>query len=249
MKCIVEQLATEYQDEGGGPCILMLHGWQDQLHTFDAITGILTRTHRVVRLDLPGFGSTERPKEVWGVDEYVQFVADFITKLDLHVDVLIGHSFGGRIAIKGIATKHLQPRTLVLIASAGIAKRRTIRHTALGVVAKVGRAATSIPGISRWKKTLRRRLYGAIGSDYFRTGPLRETFLKVISEDLSGSAREITTPTLLIWGAHDTATPVTEGQQLSQLIPHARLTVLPNVGHFVHQEYPSEVSTYIMDFI
>lgn len=249
MKIIVQNLATKYQDNGTGSVLLFLHGWQDDLHTFDALVSDLSSIHRIVRLDLPGFGMTERPKQPWGVDEYVQFVADFIKKLDIHVDVLVGHSFGGRIVIKGVATKSFCPCKLVLIGSAGIAKRRTFRNRALIFLAKIGKVIMCVPPFLYWRKKLRKRLYTAIGSDYYHTGSLKETFLKIISEDLSTYAQSITLPTLLIWGKDDTATPTSDGERFSQLIFQSELHVLPAAGHFVHKEKSQEVSKLIQEFI
>src|SRR4051812_20826260 len=95
MKVIVEGLATEYLDEGEGQTILMLHGWSDTIHTFDPILRHITK-YRIIRVDLPGFGGSERPTSTWGVEEYARFVLAFCKKLECEPDVIMGHSFGGR---------------------------------------------------------------------------------------------------------------------------------------------------------
>jgi len=249
MQIIVQNLATEYQDEGNGKVILLLHGWQDNLHTFDSLASLLSPTKRVIRLDLPGFGKSEMPKESWDLDGYVRFLKDFIQKLDLSVDTIIGHSFGGRIAIKGVSAKNLQPNKLMLISSAGIAGSRTFRNSTLKVLAKIGRWITYIPPLIFWREELRKKFYGLIGSDYLNTGPLKETFLKIISEDLSASAKEITTPALLIWGADDAETPLSDGEQLSRLIHDSRLEVISGAGHFAHREKPQEVAKLVQEFL
>ena len=249
MKIIVQNLATEYLDEGTGKVVLFLHGWQDNLHTFDSLASLLSPTWRIVRLDLPGFGKSEVPKETWNLDNYVQFVKDFINKLDIHVYALVGHSFGGRITIKGEATKNLQAQKIILIGSAGIAKNRTFRNSLLKILAKIGGLITYIPPLIFWRKALRKRMYGFIGSDYLNTGKLKETFLKIISEDLSASAKNITIPTLLIWGVNDTETPLTDGKKLSQLISGSELKVLNETGHFVHREKSQGVAKLIQEFL
>lgn len=249
MKTIIQNLAVEYQDEGEGKVILFLHGWQDNLRTFDAITQFLTRNYRVVRLDCPGFGESETPKETWDLDNYVEFVKNFIQKLNIQVDVLVGHSFGGRIAIKGAATNNLQPAKIILINSAGIAKGKTLRNSVLKVIAKIGNILISIPLFVFWKGKLREKFYKYIGSDYLNAGAMRETFLKIIAEDLSGSAKKINIPTLLIWGENDTETPLSDGKLFSQIIPNSKLEIINNTGHFVHQEKPKEVAKLIQKFI
>lgn len=249
MKTIVKNLAVEYLDEGSGKVILCLHGWQNDMHSFDALASLLSPTNRVIRLDLPGFGNTEAPKEAWGLDDYVVFLQHFIEKLNLDVDVLLGHSFGGRIIIKGVAERRFHSRAIVLIGSAGIAKRPAMRNIVLKVLAKIGKTMVSLLPFNVLKITLRKKFYKLIGSDYADAGTLRETFVKVISEDLSASAAGMTTRTLLIWGNDDVETPLSDGKQLARLIPHAQLKVMPQAGHFVHQEKPREVATLIQNFL
>ncbi|MDP3965415.1 MAG: alpha/beta hydrolase, partial [bacterium] len=200
MRCIVNGLVAEYEDAGHGDVILMLHGWKDSLHTFDEIAIFLADSHRIIRLDLPGFGGSEPPPADWKLDDYVGFVKDFLAKLDIRPDTLVGHSFGGRITVKGVATGVLQPKKIVLISSAGVARRQTFKNVILTVLAKIGRVVTAIPPFSFWKQKIRRKLYEAIGSDYFRAGVLRGTFLNIIKEDLSTVAKAITIPALILWG-------------------------------------------------
>src|SRR3989344_5618914 len=139
MKIIIDNLAVEYLDEGSGPTILMLHGWADSLHTWDLVIAQLTG-FRIIRLDLPGFGGSERPKDAWDVGAYVQFVLAFCKKLEYEIDILIGHSFGGRIIIKGIGTGALSAKKIVLVASAGVEKKRTAKNEVYRIIAKIGKA-------------------------------------------------------------------------------------------------------------
>ncbi|HXK38929.1 MAG TPA: alpha/beta hydrolase, partial [Candidatus Paceibacterota bacterium] len=163
-------------------------------------------------------------------------------------DILAGHSFGGRIAIKGITAKVLDVKKLVLISSAGVARRKAIKNLMLAVFAKIGRVVTAIPPISIWKQEIRRRLYENIGSDYFRAGALSGTFRNIIKEDLSEIAKNISVPTLIIWGSEDDTTPISEGKRLNKLISGSKLEVISGAGHFVHQERPEEVVNLISKF-
>lgn len=249
MKIIVQNLAIEYQDDGVGEVVLFLHGWQDNLHTFNSLISLLSPTRRIIRLDLPGFGKSEIPKETWNLDNYVQFIKDFIEKLDIKVYALVGHSFGGRIALKGEATKNLQAQKIILIGSAGLAKNRTFRNLALKLLVKIGGLITYIPPLIFWREEIRKRMYRFVGSDYLKAGALKETFLKIISEDLSTSAKKITTPTLLIWGENDTETPLYDGKRFAGLIPNSKLKVINGAGHFVHKEKSQEVAKLIQEFL
>ncbi len=248
MKVIVNNIALNYTDEGRGPAMVFLHGWADQLHTFDQLTGALGGHWRLIKLDLPGFGGSEAPPETWSLDNYVELVQAFVDKLGIEVDTMVCHSLGGRIALKGVGTGRLRPRRIILIASAGIAKSRSLRNQAYKAVAKIGKVVTAVPPLSLARGRLRRRLYDRAGSDYLNAGTLQATFLNLIAEDLQTAAAHITVPTLLIWGANDTATPLTDGRRLHHLIPGSRLEIIAGASHFVHQEQPAAVAQLIQEF-
>lgn len=249
MKVIVQNLSTEYQDEGDGRVMLFLHGWKDDLHTFDALASLLPHERRIIRLDLPGFGESEAPKETWNLDDYVKFVKGFTQKIDVEVETLVGHSFGGRIAIKSEAAKTLRAKKIVLIGSAGAAKSRMFRNSLLKFLAKLWGLIMYIPPLIFWRERVRKSAYAFIGSDYMSAGALKETFLKIISDDVRASAKKIITPTLLIWGESDTETPLSDGKRLFQLIIGSRLEVISGAGHFVHKEKPEQVAKLVQEFI
>jgi pimeloyl-ACP methyl ester carboxylesterase len=248
MKVIVNQLAIEYVDSGTGPVMLMLHGWKDSARTFNQIAVELDRHWRVVRLDMPGFGGSEVPKEPWNLESYAQFIAAFCTKLGLRPEVIVGHSLGGRVIIKAVSDGLLKPDRIVLIASAGIAKSNTPRNQAYKAVAKAGKAATAVPPFTLLRTKLRRLLYKKAGSDYLDAGPLSQTFLNIIDEDLQSNASRISTPTLLIWGELDDQTPASDALTLNRLIKRSRLEFIQGAGHFVHHEQPAAVSNLIWEF-
>lgn len=249
MKIIVNNLAVEYEDHGKGPVMLFLHGWQDNLHTFDALVSMLSESWRTIALDLPGFGKSEFPKSAWGLSEYVEFLKAFLEKVKVSPDVLVGHSFGGRIFIKGLGTKTFSGNKVVLIASAGISKTGTARSVLFRIAAKVGKIITSVPPLSLMRATLRKKLYDQAGSDYMNAGALKETFLKVVREDLSHEAHSIEIPALLVWGSEDAETPLSDGETFARLIKGATLQVLQGAGHFVHQERSQEVAQSVKNFL
>ncbi|MBV9159313.1 MAG: alpha/beta hydrolase [Candidatus Kaiserbacteria bacterium] len=248
MKIIVNNIATEHMDEGAGPVILMLHGWKDTLHTFDPIAAQLKEKFRIVRLDMPGFGGTELPRETWSVGDYADFVGAFASKLGITPHALVGHSFGGRVILKGIGTQTLAADKLVLIAAAGLAKRRKVRAAALKALATVGKVAT-LPLPKRMKQGLRDRLYKSIKSDYGNAGPLKAIFQRTIAEDLSSVAAAIKKPTLIIWGSADTETPLEDGVRLSELIKDSQFELFQAAGHFVHREHAEAIAQKIIEFL
>ncbi len=246
MKAIVQGLAVEYHDEGEGEILLFLHGWKDDLRTFDGLVPLLP-SHRIIRVDLPGFGGSERPKEVWDMNDYARFVGDLIEKLGIRVDVAVGHSFGGRVIIKG--AERIGARKIVLIGSAGVAKGRTLRNRLIKALTKVVGLVSYLPPLIFFRERMRRKLYSSIGSDYLDAGPLKGTFVKVVSEDLVETARSIRVPTLLIWGSEDRETPSSDGQRLNDAIVNSRFEVIAGAGHFVHRDDPGKVAELIRQFI
>ncbi len=248
MKIIINSIATEYADEGSGPVLLMLHGWKDTLHTFDALMPELTQKFRVIRLDMPGFGGTELPSTNLRLDDYVDFVALFIEKLNLDLAAIAGHSFGGRVIIKGLARGVFHPKSAILIAAAGVSEKKPGRNGALKLLARIGKILTA-PLPKRVRAALRGRLYRSIGSDYLATGILKDIFINVVSENLSEAASRVTTPSLLMWGSADASTPLTDGEKMARLIKGSRIEVFEGAGHFVHQERAGDVATLIRNFV
>lgn len=248
MKVIIDNIVTEYQDEGSGPVILMLHGWKDDMHTFDALLPFLVTQLRVVRLDLPGFGSSGEPPIGWSLIDYVNFVESFIEKTSIIVQYIVAHSFGARITIKGAGSYHFDPKKVVLIGAAGIAKTQSFRNILYMIAAKIGKFITAIPPFSFFRSRLRKSLYASSGSDYLGAGRLQQIYLNVIREDLKQYAAKITSPTLLIWGSEDDQTPLVDGEIFSTVIVNSRLEVFPHRTHFVHQEEPEKIAKLIKEF-
>lgn len=241
---LVDELDIEYTDRGTGPLLLFLHGWGTDAPSFNVFIEQFGN-NRCVALSFPGFGGSERPRASWGVLEYAEFVRNFLAKLNIKPDSIVAHSFGGRVAIKGIGAGLLHPRKLVLIASAGVAQK-SARARIFGSVGKIAKIFTAIPPFSLLRKSLR-RLAGS--RDYLNAGPMREIFLKVINENLEADAEKIKTPTLLLWGENDTETTLAEANTLHDRIRGSRLEVIQNADHFVFQEQPSVVAEKIKNFL
>ena len=80
---------------------MLLHGWGGCIASMSPIREALRVDHTVVSVDLPGFGASEMPREVWGSAEYAACVAELLARLDVRsVTCVVGHSFGGKVAIQ-----------------------------------------------------------------------------------------------------------------------------------------------------
>lgn len=160
--------------------------------------------------------------------------------------MLIGHSNGGSIAIKAIATQVLKPKKLVLLASAGI-RQGSAKKTAYKMLAKTGKAATIVMPAA-YKLRLRRVLYGSIGSDLLIAKELQGTFKKVVAEDMQAAAEKVTIPTCILYGELDTQTPPLYGHIYHRAIQDSKLHIIQNADHFLHQTYTNAVFNYICKF-
>lgn len=245
---IVNGLATRYAFGGTGKAVLMLHGWGDSLSTFHELAIKLSQSYKVVCLDLPGFGQTQAPEGAWDVTDYAEFVAAFLNKLQLNLYGVVGHSHGGAVVIEGLGSKRFKADKAVLIASAGVRNKATLKKNLLKAGAKSTKLLTiALPKAT--KKRLRNKLYGVIGSDMTAVPHMEETFRKVVAQDVTSAAALIEVTVLLIYGSDDQATPPSDGELLAQTIPHASISVIQKSGHFVHQDKPVQVTTLITGFL
>ncbi|MFZ3009976.1 MAG: alpha/beta hydrolase [Candidatus Microsaccharimonas sp.] len=235
MKVLVNGQLIEYKDEGKGKTIVLLHGWGSTLSAFDELTRFLTKSYRVVRLDFPGFGGSPRPSDDWTVDSYARLTAAFLKKLDIvSVYAIMGHSFGGRVIIKSISKGYLDPEKVILFGAAGIKSEQQIKKSVYKLIAKTGKAVTSLPGLKALQPILRRRLYESAGAtDYLNAEAMRPIFLNTINEDLTDLLGDISQPTLMVWGENDSEVPVKDAETMHGLIKHSQLIIVPGAGHFV----------------
>jgi len=246
---VVDGLLTRYELAGKGKLVLLLHGWGADLQSLGELRRGLSKRYRVLALDLPGFGGTQAPPGVWDLDNYAGFVKAALAKLDLKQPyAVIGHSNGGALAVRAISLGTLKPEKLVLLAASGVRTNNKFRRFFLKVIAKTGNAVTIwLP--QRYRRALRKRLYGVAGSDMLVVPHLQDTFKKTVRQDVQADAVAIAVPTLLLYAADDDAIPLADGRQYNQLIKNSRLEVIDNAGHFVQQDQPAKVEALIEEFL
>lgn len=248
----IDNISVNYIDEGEGDVVLLLHGWGANITLYRAIIQTLAQGKRVIALDMPGFGKTSEPAEPWCVDDYVDFVLKFITSFDLRKLSIVVHSFGGRVFFKMNARENLpfEIERAVLIDSAGILPKKTLRQKISLRFYKIGRAVMSTKPLHFLYpdavEDMRRKRGSA---DYNSATPtMRATLVKVVNEDLEPLMHLVTCPTLLIWGDLDTATPLSDAKRMEELIPDAGLVVCEGAGHFSFAEQAPKVNSALKSF-
>lgn len=205
------------------------HGWGQSAAALVPLAETLKPFASSSVIDFPGFGKSSTPPESWGTAEYADFIAEWMGRLPVSRVVWAGHSFGGRVGIQ-LAARH--PGLLsgmVLIASAGLRRRRT-----LGERLRFGLRKTAFKTARRFIREgphldrLRQRFGSA---DYRSAGAMRPILTRVVGEDLSEQAKAVRCPTLLIYGTADTETPPEIGERLKALIPKSELALLTGFNH------------------
>ncbi len=241
-------LRTRYLVRGSGPPVLVLHGWGASIEAVHPIVTGLSPVATVHALDLPGFGQSEAPPEPWGVEDYQRFVAAFMDAFAIERPAIVSHSNGGRIAIRLACTEPQRVSRLVLVDSAGIRPRRTLRWYRRVGMAKVGKYAARFLGPPG--RRLRELLVGRAGSaDYLAAGAMRPTLVKLVNADLRPYMPGVEAPTLLVWGSLDTDTPLSAAREMERLIPDAGLVVLEGAGHYSYLDQPARFARIVSHFV
>lgn len=246
---IIENQLIAYHISGKGPLVVCLHGWGDEMITFANFEKKMNKKFTLLFIDLPGFGGSSAPRTSWSLNEYAHSVASIIRKLNLDsVYAYIGHSNGGAILMYGIGKGILNSKKLVLIGSSGIRGKNKLRKNSIKALTKIGGLVIS-PLPSKYKSSFKKKLYASIGSDALLKPELIETFRKITAQDVLPQAGKIESPTLLVWGENDKATPVEYGYLFNAAIRHSKLSIIKNAGHFVHLDQPEETLFQIEEFL
>jgi pimeloyl-ACP methyl ester carboxylesterase len=234
---------------GEGQPVLALHGWGGGIHSFYQVAEQLaSRNYRIHLLDLPGFGQSDLPPETWSVADYMHFVLAYLDDCGLDQVAVVGHSFGGRISLVLAADHPARVSKMVLASSAGLRTPPSLLQMVRGSAVHMVRIALERLNMESLRAKLQERYNRRFASDdYLNAGPLRDTFVRIIEEDLTPYAQRVRTSTLLIWGDQDTETPLWQGRKLEQLIADAGLVVFEGAGHFAYQDRLSEF-VHIVDY-
>jgi len=227
-----------FTKEGSGTKqLVLLHGWPGDLHKWDALVSLLKDRYTLYRIDFAGWGGTPLTR-AYTLEDYAEDVRAFMKEERIVRPIIVGHSFGGRVAIKLVSSDPALAEKLILIASAGIERKSLVVRTLLGLKGFV----------PNFIKKFMRPLVAS--PDYLQlSGEKRETFVNVISENLESLLHKITTPTLLIWGRHDHLTPLSQGRLMEKRIPMNRFVLISEGDHGIPYRSPKEVARAIIDFV
>jgi len=245
MEYIYKGKKVFYEEFGEGAPVLFLHGWGCDHSIFKSFFADLSGDYHVLALDFPGFGESEEPDDVWGVEEYTQMLEAFCKDLNLASPSFIAHSFGGRVSI--LYASRADVSRLVLVDAAGVKPKRS-----LGYYVKV--YSYKCVKFLLLKVLHSQKLFDAYrgnagSSDYQKASPRMKAILsKVVNEDLCDRMPLIKAPTLLFWGTNDTATPLSDAKKMEKLIPDAGLVEVQGGSHFSFLDAPGMFSSVLKSF-
>ena len=237
-----------YTVEGVGRPLFLLHGWGCNGEIFNQIKPFLAESFQVITVDFAGFGKSEEPQSVWGVEEYTRSVEAIAEQEDITNPILIGHSFGGRISI--VYASRNATRKVILVDAAGVKPRRSFTYYRKVYTYKLlKRLLPLLVGKQRAAKIIEERRAKSGSADYNNASPMMRAILsKCVNEDLRHLMPKIKAPTLLFWGENDTATPLSDAKRMEKLIPDAGLVVAHGTGHFSFLENQGLFTAVIKNF-
>jgi pimeloyl-ACP methyl ester carboxylesterase len=241
----IDTAYVTFGSDDAQPIILALHGWGASADLIAPLaTRLASKGFRVIAPDLPGFGESALPPSAWTVYDYADHVLHFMNALSLERVHLFGHSFGGRLSLILAAQHGERVISIVLANSAGVPPRRDPIVQARTSLYKGVRDGMKALGLKSLSERLQAWYVGRYASaDYKSAGVLRESFVKIVNEDLLPQAARIGAPTLLIWGAKDEDTPLWQGKKLRETIPNAGIVVYDDAGHYSYLDRLGDVVT------
>lgn len=238
MQVKIKDWDINYEVQGEGKPVVLLHGWLTDLESMRPLTTNMVKDHKVYLVDVVGFGKSSLPKEPLNSEDFAEFLKEFLDKLDIKKPTLIGHSNGGRIIINAVGRGLVDPEKIVLIDSAGIKPKRSLEYYLKVGFFKTGKLFLNLLPNTKGIKEFKERLRGRVGSSDYQSSPtvLKDTMKIIVNEDVKDLLPNIKVPTLLIWGGMDKATPISDAKIMEKLIPNAGLVEYPYGSHFSYLE-------------
>jgi pimeloyl-ACP methyl ester carboxylesterase len=228
--------------------IIILPGWGDNRKTFSYMINFLKEFFTVYIFDYPGFGNSPFPNKNLTIYDYSELINNWIKELEIDNPILIGHSFGGRIIITLLGYYQYDYKNIILIDSAGIKPKKTLRKLLRTYTYKFLKSIKKILP-KKYRESYQNFLFSIFASsDYKNLNPnMMRTFKNIVNEDLKPYLKYIKAKTLLIWGNKDDDTPIKDANIMNKLITNSELVVIDNTNHFVYLQKPYLINQIIYE--
>lgn len=246
MEIIINGVKTNFQIFGEGKPLFVLHGWGSNIERWKEVAEQISGEEiKVIIPDLPGFGLSEKFKNPWTINDYVKWFEEFAKEINVQDFYLAGHSFGGALAAK-ITVRFPQNVKKLFLISAALIRKKTVKKNIFSKSAKLFKLFSFLP----FYNFLRKAVYKFIirKSDYVYTdGVMKETYLNVISDDISFNLPFIKVPATIIWGQKDDSTPIEDAYYINKQIKNSNLIIIPEAGHDLNRKQPEILAQKILE--
>ena len=257
---------------GQGPVLLLLHGLGCDHTTWEPVIDVLAKRYTVIAPDLLGHGQSAKPRADYSVGGYANAMRDLITVLGIDKVTVVGHSFGGGIAMQFAYQFPERTERLILVASGGLGPEvspaiRAITtpgfHQVMGLMTLPGVRHLGMAGLRALSaaplKHARDLDEVANIYDSFKDPYARHAIQHVVRAVVDWRGQIVTMadraylteamPMCVVWGRDDKVIPVRHADNVGELAPKARVEVIPNAGHFPHKDHPHRFAKIVHEFI
>ncbi len=239
MKLLDQNVNYEYYGNGDETLVL-LHGWGQNIQMMQPIAEKLKKEVRVLLIDLPGYGQSEEPKTTWSVYDYAKCLNSLVRKLNIEKPILLGHSFGGKIAL--VYASKYETKKLILFGSPYCKEIEKMSYKV-----KILKTLKTVPGLKKFESFAKKH----IGSTDYRNASdkMRKILVETVNLDITDDVKKITSPTIICWGTRDEAVPLKRAYELESLIADAAVIEYPELTHYAYLEDLSKTINVIRSFI
>lgn len=248
MNFLYKDLNIYYEVYGQGERLVLIHGWGGSDVWSSYINNFAEMGVQLFVITLPGFGTSDTPKEIIDSYFYADMVKAFLDELEIERPIVMGHSLGGKVAAI-LQTKYDIASKLILVDSAGF-KRFYLTVFVKNMIAKIGKRMLELFARITKKTIDMERFMSMFGSrDYRNAGEMRDSFKKIVKEDIRDKFSEISVPTLVIWGDADKETPLIDGVEISRFIKDSQLKIIKDANHFPFITNTATFFKLVKDFV
>lgn len=237
----VNNVDVNYIDYGeGNNTIVLLHGWGQNIEMMKPVGDKLQKNNRIIIVDLPGFGESKEPDEIWTMYDYANCINKLLKNLKVDNPIMIGHSFGGKISL--IYASKYKVNKLILF---GSPFKQEIKK--LSTKTKILKFLKKVPILNKLEGFAKKH----IGSrDYKQASEfMRKILVEHVNLDITEDVKKIDCSTLIVWGSMDQEVPIEEAYELEKLIKDAGVVEYEGCSHYAYLERLPQTIKVIKSFI
>jgi len=257
---------------GTAPVLLLLHGLACDHHDWDSVIPLLGQGYTVLAPDFLGHGESDKPRGDYSPGGYANGMRDLLTVLGIDKVTVVGHSFGGAVAMQFAYQYPERTERLMLVDPGGLGPEVTPLIRALALPGyEVALRLLTLPGVRQANTTCLRVLARlplaqtrdlaevAAIVDSFKDPGKRYAVHKLVAGVIDWRGQSVTMrdraylteamPLCVVWGAGDTVLPAAHAGVAAEIAPKARVVVMPDAGHFPHKDHPREFAELLEEFV